>query len=269
MKCFMSFFGCKFTVPKVAINRLAAGSVPPIVGRIEHVDRTLDCWCKDLVSLLTGQIANKRNNQPAGFSRASVDFFIGAHHGQGSFRAGVEVICRKADRDIAATAVHGLGEPQPAKDAGDLLALAFCPKLSSALKKIVNCERDENESLTSHGKPSIHKKAMEGNEGEEGASTSCAILDRTGRLSIDDTLFLALPIHVFITSNLAFCATAVGKEGADKAHCLWCKLEIADWQNLGQARPGTKWTLEETKRALASLGANNQTSENGVKRSTC
>jgi hypothetical protein len=132
MKYFISFFGYKFTVPEASINKLAADSVPTIVGTIEYMDHMLDYWYKDLVGLLTVKIGSEHSNQPAGFSHASVDFVIGADHCQGSFRAGVKVIYRKADGSIAATAIYGLGEIECAKDTGDLLALVFPPKLNTA-----------------------------------------------------------------------------------------------------------------------------------------
>jgi hypothetical protein len=261
MKYFISFFGYKFTVPEASINKLAVHSVPPIVGRIEYMDRMLDYWYKDLVVLLTGQIANEHNKQPADFSYTSVDLVIGADHGQGSFRAGVKVIYRKADRSIAATAIYGLGEIECGKDTGDLLALAFTPKLNSALTRIIDYERDANGKLVSDGSLSIYKKAMEGDV----ASTFYAILDRTNRLSIHDTLVHTVPIRVFITGDLAFYATVAGKEGMDKAHCHWCKLKSAEWQEYAHAR-GMIWDLEEMKRVFNSLNDTNKT-QNGVKRS--
>jgi hypothetical protein len=42
MKYFIGFFGYKFTVPEASINQLAVDSVPPVVGTIEYMDRTLD-----------------------------------------------------------------------------------------------------------------------------------------------------------------------------------------------------------------------------------
>jgi hypothetical protein len=76
MKYFMSFFGYNFAVPEASVNKLAVHSVPPIVGRIEHMDRMLDYWYKDLVHLLTGQIANEHESQSAGFSYTRVDFVM-------------------------------------------------------------------------------------------------------------------------------------------------------------------------------------------------
>jgi len=262
MKYFISYFGYKFTVPEASINKLAVHSVPPIVGRIEYMDRMLDFWYKDLVVLVTGQIANEHETQSAEFSYTSVDLVIGADHGQGSFRAGVKVIYRKADRSIAATAIYGLGEIECAKDTGDLLALAFTPKLNTALKRIINYERDANgKLLLSDGSLSIYKKSMEGDV----PSTFYAILDRTNRLSTHDTLVHTVPIRVFITGDLAFYSTVVGKEGMDKAHCHWCKLKSAEWQEYAHAR-GMIWDLEEMKRVFNSLNDTNKT-QNGVKRS--
>jgi hypothetical protein len=263
MKHFISFFGCKFTVPEASINKLAADSAPPIVGATEHVDHMLDCWCKDLVGLLTVKIGSEHSNQPAGFSHASVDFVIGADHGQGSFCAGVKAICGEADGSIAATAVYGLGEIECAKDTGDLLALAFLPKLNTALERIISYQRDENGKLVSDGTLAVCQRAeVDAGQEAEGELSFYAILDRTGQQDVNNTLVLSVPIRVFITGDLAFCATAAGKEGMDKAHCIWCKLERSEWQCHGHDR-GAKWTLQELKRVASSL--NNGKTENGVK----
>jgi hypothetical protein len=49
------------------------------------------------------------------------------------------------------------------------------------------------------------------------------VWDKKGLLSTpssgNDMLMLNVPIHVFITGDLAFYAMVVGKEGMDKAHC--------------------------------------------------
>jgi hypothetical protein len=239
------------------INQLAVDSVPPVVGTTAYLDRTLDYWYKDLVGLLSVQIAREHDNQPAGFTYTSVDLVIGADHGQGSFRAGVKVIYRKHDRSVAATAIYGLGEIECQKDTGELLAKSFLPKLNSALKRIISYERDANGRLVNDGDLSVYAKSLPGE-----TCPFYAILDRTVRVSPDDTLVLNVPIRVFITGDLAFYATVVGKEGMDKAHCHWCKLTSAQWQALGHP-PGTKWTLEELKRVANSLALGK--TENGVK----
>jgi hypothetical protein len=106
MKYFINFFGYKFTVAEALITQLAVDSVPPAVGTVQYMDRTLDYWYKDLEGLLAGHIAKEHINQPA-FSYVSVDFVIGADHGQGSFPADVKIIFRNDDGSIEATAITG------------------------------------------------------------------------------------------------------------------------------------------------------------------
>jgi hypothetical protein len=260
MKHFITHFGCKFTVSEASINKLAVHLAPPIVGTIDHMDAILNFWCKDLVDLVSVQIAGEHKNRPEGFSYLSVDLVIGADHGQGSFRAGVKVIHRDLYQSVKATALYGLGEIECAKDTGDLLALAFLPRLNAALKRIIKYERDGTGKLSADGTLSVCKK----NRGAEGDAdpTFYAILDRTGQTGANDTLENSVPIRVFITGDLAFYATVLGKEGMDKAHCMWCELKKAEWQADGHER-GVKWTLEELKRVACSL--NGGKTENGVK----
>jgi hypothetical protein len=232
----------------------------PVIAMIEHMDKTLDHWHKDLVVLLTGQIGREHENQPSGFSHVSVDFVIGADHWQCSLRAGVKVACQNADCSVKATAVHGLGEIECKKDTGKLLALAFAPKLNATLKRIISYERGVNGKLVSDGTLSVCEK----NRGAEGDSDPClcAILGRTEQLCFHDTLENSAPIRVFITGDLACHTCVVGKEGMDSAHCLWCKLKKSKWQADGHDC-GVKWTIEELKRIARSLGTNE--TENGVK----
>jgi hypothetical protein len=265
MKYFLDFFGYKFTVPEGSIKQLVIDSVQPIAGTVEYMDRALDYWYKDLDVLLTKQIAREHINQP-GFSYTSVDIVVGADHGQGSFRAGVKVIFRNADDSVQATAIYGLGEIECVKDTSELLALAFTPKLNSALKRMISYERDGNGKIVNDGALAVYKKnIVDGmaEQEERDASMFYANLDRTGRASEEDTLELNVPIRVFITGDLAFYATIMGKEGMDKAHCHWCKLRSSEWQALGHA-PGIKWTLRELTRVAASLN-DERTTENGVK----
>jgi hypothetical protein len=233
MRHFIDYFGYKFTVAEASINKLAVDSVPPVVGTVQYMDRTLDYWYKDLELLLAGQIAKEQNNQPA-FSYDTLDIVIGADHGQGSFRVGVKVIYRNGDGSIKATAIYGLGEIECQKDTGKLLALAFTPMLNAALRRIVKYERDENGKILSDGSLAIYTKNIVDHVGAEGDSSvdrvgtenssldgartegepkGCfyAILDRTGPFCDEDTLVLNVPIRIFITGDLAFYATVVGK----------------------------------------------------------
>jgi hypothetical protein len=110
------------------------------------------------------------------------------------------------------------------------------------------------------------KQVSEGDadRGAKGDADPCfhAILDRAEQSCPLDTLEINVSIRAFITGGLACCTCALGKEGVDKAHRLWCKLKSAEWQAHGHAR-GVKWTLEELKCIARSLGTDE--AENGVK----
>jgi hypothetical protein len=225
--------------------------VPPVIGTVQYMDRTLNYWYKDVEGLLAGQIAKEHINQP-GFSYASVDFVIGADHGQGSFRASVKIIFHHDDGSIEATAISGLGEIECQKDTAELLALAFTLMLNATLKRIVSYVRSDDGQLISDGTLAIYNKkenlprqgaerkteeagernpqGAEGeapsdpnfNQGAEGdpetdvvkqTSTFYAILDRTGQLGDEDTLVLNVPILALITGDLAFLCNCGGEGG--------------------------------------------------------
>jgi hypothetical protein len=228
------------------------------------MDQTLDCWHKDLAVRLTGQIGREHHNQPAGFSHGHVVIVIGADHGQGPFCAGVKVTCQNADSRVKATAICRLGVIKCKKDTGELLALAFTPRLNAALKKIIGHQQDNNNAkLASDGTLTVYEK-NQGVEGDAGVAgpTFCTVLDEREQLCPHDTLEISVPIHVFITGDLACHTCVLGKEGMDKAHCLWCKLKSVKWQACGHAR-GVKWTFVELQCVARSLGTDE--TENGVK----
>jgi hypothetical protein len=142
------------------------------------------------------------------------------------------------------------------------------------VQRILQCVRKykEGELVADNEKQEDNDDEFAYNQGAQGdpetddvelSSTFYAILDRTGPLGNEDTLVLNVPISVFITGDLAFYATVVGKEGMDKAHCHWCKLPSAQWQTHGHA-PGSKWTLEELKRVTGSITPTKRI-QNGVK----
>ena len=71
-----------------------------------------------------------------------------------------------------ATAIYGLREIECAKDTGELLALAFLPRLNAALKRIIRYQRDKNGNLVSDGTLGVYSQKRaneaEGNADEAG-----------------------------------------------------------------------------------------------------
>jgi hypothetical protein len=115
----------------------------------------------------------------------------------------VKAIFRDANQGIKATAIYGLGGIEFVKDTGELLALAFIPTLNASLKEIISYDIDENGKLVSDGALAVHKKNILLPADGDGPSFY-AILDRTVRKSVNDSLVLNVPIRMFITGDLAF-----------------------------------------------------------------
>ena len=55
MKYFLDFFGYKFTVAEASINQLAADSVPPVIGTVQYMDRTLVHYAVKQMKVLYGK----------------------------------------------------------------------------------------------------------------------------------------------------------------------------------------------------------------------
>jgi hypothetical protein len=55
--------------------------------------------------------------------------------------------------------------------------------------------------------------------------------------------FIALPANVFITGDLAFFATILGKEHMGGIWCPWCMLSKQQW-SLESHDIGEEWTIE-------------------------
>ncbi len=109
---------------------------------------------------------------------------------------------------------------------------------------------------------SIYKKVQADGGAIEGGGLY-AILDRKEKTSENDEEVLKVPIRVFVTGDLAFYFTVVGKEGVDKDHYFWCRCKKGIWQSCGHP-PGIQWNLAEIKRIASTLGGT-RTSEESVK----
>ncbi len=61
---------------------------------------------------------------------------------------------------------------------------------------------------------------------------------------IFDQNFIALPLNVFITRDLAFLSTLLGKENMATAWCPWCRLSKLEWSSKDHER-GETWSIDK------------------------
>jgi hypothetical protein len=116
----------------------------------------------------------------------------------------------------------------------------LAPKINNSLKEIVYYARDETEKIVSDGTLSIFKSEVEGFYGTF----------KNEKHSSLDTLVHAVSIRVFITGDLAFYATILGKENSSSTWCWLCMATYKSWQvvdNEYDEEEDNFWTVEKIK----------------------
>jgi hypothetical protein len=68
--------------------------------------------------------------------------------------------------------------------------------------------------------------------------------------------FISFHVRTFITGDLAFFATILGKENMSTQWCTWCKLSRVEWSNPNHVR-GEPWSIEGIQRVRFSVAENN------------
>jgi hypothetical protein len=134
----------------------------------------------------------------------AIDVVLGGDHGQRKFRMVIRVIYRnKSNRNI--------------------------PAFSHTLKiGHIDCIKDTREVLertigiaTNDGCKALFGKFMVLDRGNHTVS----IHDESPLVNeVYDLNFIALPVNIFITGDLAFYATVLGKENMGGIWCPWCML---------------------------------------------
>jgi hypothetical protein len=62
----------------------------------------------------------------------------------------------------------------------------------------------------------------------------------------NDKNALCFTTRIFVSGDLAFLSTMLGKENRSGYWCIWCKLFPSEWSVAGHAK-GELWTLEAIK----------------------
>lgn len=167
----------------------------------------------------------------------SVDVVFGGDHGQGKFRAVVKVIyrdeCGKKIDDVVMT----VGHIDCRKDTYDVLKNTIAQKHNESLSR-----------LDKSGKLSIAEFV----DNDSIDRYSVTLYDNEDKNSYKSQV----GIRIFVTGDLAFYATVLGKINMSGFWCTWCNLRVAEWEKLDHER-GTCWTLKEidNRRRNYELGA--------------
>jgi len=69
---------------------------------------------------------------------------------------------------------------------------------------------------------------------------------------IDMNLYSVIPLHFFLSGDLAFYAMSLGKEGLSGAHCYVCDSSKVSWQNIDHVK-GDIWMLDKIQQVCTML----------------
>jgi hypothetical protein len=148
----------------------------------------------------------------------------------------IKVIFREEDGREVKSAPYKVSHIDCEKDTAEILNLTIAPTLNESLKRItvgaacqltVFCSGD-NESTANQ-----QRYALFGDEDAAG----------NNQPGVERTFLWTATVRVFLTGDLAFYSTILGKENMSGAWCAYCWLAHADWQAL-EHTDGQAWTIE-------------------------
>jgi hypothetical protein len=146
-----------------------------------------------------------------------MDIIVGADHGQGTFKAGVNIVVRAGRNSPKCMFDLMTGEVECSKDSAEILQRTIMGPMNYQLKQMIckeiACCSDPDGTLWIY-------KPVEGSiyatfcENEKQADT--------------DNLIHSIQFRILVNGDLAFYAATLGKENS-AAHCCWlcqlCKTE--------------------------------------------
>jgi hypothetical protein len=164
-----------------------------------------------------------------------VDIVVGGDHGQGKFRAVIKIILRYVDVEVKTKMiVIKAGHIEAKKDACEILKNTVTPEMNDAIKRI----KQGGNVLR------IFENAETG-EIELTFSNDVLLNEASG-------CKWAMPVRAFLSGDLAFFATVLGKVNSSGSWCIWCDLARKSWEAAVHTS-GDLWTIQKLKDILTGL----------------
>jgi hypothetical protein len=181
----------------------------------------------------------------------SVDIVFGGDHGKRKFRASIKLIYRKEDGEHIGSTVLRVGHVDCEKDTYEVLRKTVGPPLNASLKRIIEGAKGQ---LSVFSAPPINGQTK--------------LYDLFGDADVaGDNCVCTCSVRVFMTGDLAFYSTSLGKEHMSGSWDYICDLSHASWQSAGHAI-GQDWTITKLNahRKKIRLGELDIKKPNNVKR---
>jgi hypothetical protein len=220
------YFGRRLTVPLSKIRELEEGALMPTTCSVDLGGKKINYWYKDVEEALTHRLhLDGKAFSYDYFTRFdSLDVVVGGDHGQRKFRMVMRVIYRNKADPTVPPVMHmiKIGHIDCTKDTREILEQTIGIPINEGIKKIFS-------------KVIVITRC----------TSTISYLDESPiQNGTSDEQLIALPVAVFLTGDLAFLSTVLGKENMSTAWCPWCILSKSQWSASGH-QPGELWTIDK------------------------
>jgi hypothetical protein len=238
------FFGRRITVPEQKIRDLEQGAVHPITDSALIGGKEIFFWYKEIDEVIISRLKREVSCRGRAFflrkGYNQVDIVFGGDHGARRFRAMVRILFRNNLLPLDTepySIIMQVGSIEAAKDTREIIEGTIGVHLNNGLKRIVD------KMLVVHLL--------------DGVNDSCEVTlaEEPPALQNNNT-FLSFSIRSFITGDLAFFATILGKENMSAQWCTWCQLSKKEWKCVGHAT-GAQWSIQQIQDLRRNVQENN------------
>ncbi len=218
--------------------------MPPESGFARIGNKKITYWLKPVDKVLCHYTDLCLLDNPT-FKFTSVDVVFGGDHGKRKFWMIIKVKYRNEDRTLAKETRLKVGQIDCKKDTALALLNTFGPTLNKSSNRIIvggsnllSIFRLENAPAAA-GAPESMLYALFG--GKDAGN------NQEGR-----TLLYTVPVRLYMTGDLAFYSTILGRENMSGAWCYVCSLSHQAFQPL-EYTEGYKWTFDKLELHLEKL----------------
>jgi hypothetical protein len=230
-RCAFSEFGFQlFSSPHKIKQAIGLEHVEPIDGFYKYGSETIPWMYKSIQEIVCLFLATLLREGKANFKVDHIDLSICIDHGKGHSRVSLTLVVRRKDATgewSEQQHVFSVANAKCRKDNSEIVRNTFGPSLNAELDAI---------------KQSGHVSFFMAPVAEAFGACYAVFGTELARRENQDVFILTAPVTLWMSGDLLWYATALGKEGYAGWWCSYCQLFKTDWQAAGHAE-GDLWTI--------------------------
>ena len=212
-----NFFGRRITVPERFIRWLEDGVLNPRSDQKVIDGKTVYFWHKNIDEVVAHQLKLELKHRGPDFGTQynALDVVFGGDHGARCFRAVVQLIFRSKNNPEVPTCSVTLqvGHFDAAKDTYEVLENTIAKQLNEGLRRIVN--KFAVVYSVEHNEPTVI------------FADEMPVADINNNDTHNKCVFFE--VRAFVSGDLAFYSTILGKPNMSLCWCNWCMLFKQAW----------------------------------------